>query len=68
MLRNILEKAQIVRDVRVLDNLGLDELDLSDATLGDSIAENDLLLITREDLWNGLQQATPPAFRTNGSR
>lgn len=65
-VRNILEKAETVRDVRVLDNLGLDELDLSDATLGNSIAENDLLLITREDLWNGLEQATPPAFRTNG--
>lgn len=67
-VRNILEKAQTVRDVRVLDGLGLDELDLSDTTLGDSIAENDLLLITREDLWNGLEQATPPAFRTSGTR
>ncbi len=68
-VRNILEKAQIVRDVRVLDTVGgLDELDLSDTTLGDSIAEkNDLLLITREDLWNGLQQATPPAFRTRAA-
>lgn len=66
-VRNILEKAQTARDVRVLDGLGLDELDLSDDTLGDSIAENDLLLITKEDLWHGLEQATPPAFRTSTS-
>lgn len=63
-VRNILEKAQTVRDVRVLDSVGLDDLDLSDTTLGETIAERDLLLITREDLWTGLEQATPPAFRT----
>lgn len=64
-VRNIVEKAQTVRDLRVLDSYGLDNLDLSDATFGEAIPANDLLLVTRDDVWAGLQDATPPRFRAS---
>lgn len=64
-VRNIIEKAQAVRDLRVLDGYGLDDLDLSDTTFGEAIPANDLLLLTRADLWAGLQDATPPSFRAS---
>jgi len=62
-VRNIIEKAQAARDLRVMDGHGLDDLDLSDDTFGETIPDNDLLLLTRADVWNGLQDATPPQFR-----
>lgn len=62
-VRNIIEKAQAARDLRVMDGHGLDDFDLSDHTFGESIPANDLLLLTRDDVWNGLQDATPPRFR-----
>ncbi|PBA68963.1 AAA family ATPase [Mycobacterium avium] len=62
-VRNIIEKAQAARDLRVMDGHGLDDFDLSDHTFGESIPANDLLLLTRDDIWNGLQDATPPRFR-----
>ena len=62
-VRNIIEKAQAARDLRVMDGHGLDDFALSDHTFGESIPANDLLLLTRDDVWNGLQDATPPRFR-----
>lgn len=63
-VRNIVEAAQRVRDLRVMNDFGIDDIDLHDETVDVDISIEELSLLTREDIHTGLQQALPPGLRT----
>ncbi|WP_204805747.1 type VII secretion AAA-ATPase EccA [Mycobacterium riyadhense] len=62
-VRNIVEAAERVRDLRVMSESGLDGSDLSDENINVDISVEKLVLLTREDVSTGLQQALPPGLR-----
>ncbi|WP_329780040.1 type VII secretion AAA-ATPase EccA [[Mycobacterium] nativiensis] len=66
-VRNIIEAAQKTRDLRVISDLGVDDFDLNDESFGSEISVEKLSLLTRDDIYSGLQQALPPGLRTSAS-
>lgn len=62
-VRNIVEAAERVRDLRVMSESDLDGSDLSDENINVDISVEKLVLLTREDVSTGLQQALPPGLR-----
>ncbi|MGV7303008.1 AAA family ATPase [Mycobacterium kansasii] len=62
-VRNIVEAAEGVRDLRVMSDFGIDDIELGSDDIGADISVERLTLLTREDLYAGLQQALPPGLR-----
>jgi type VII secretion ATPase EccA len=62
-VRNVIEASQALRDERLVHELGLDAIDLSDDAVGEDISCETMSLLTREDLHGGLRQALPPGLR-----
>ncbi|MBU8840630.1 type VII secretion AAA-ATPase EccA [Mycolicibacterium goodii] len=67
-VRTVVEKAQLNRNSRIVRSLGLSAADLSDPDLGTELEEDALTVLTADDVQYGLQQALPPAMRTNATR
>lgn len=62
-VRNIVEAAEGVRDLRVMSDFGIDDIDLGSDDIGVEISVEKLTLLTRDDVYAGLQQALPPGLR-----
>ncbi|MFV1504246.1 type VII secretion AAA-ATPase EccA [Mycobacterium kansasii] len=62
-VRNIVEAAEGVRDLRVMSDFGIDDIDLGSDDIGAEISVEKLTLLTRDDVSAGLQQALPPGLR-----
>lgn len=62
-VRNVVEAAERVRDLRVMNDFGIDDIDLHDETVDVDISIEKLSLLTREDISTGLQHALPPGLR-----
>lgn len=62
-VRNVVEAAEGVRDLRVMSDFGIDEIELGSDDVGADISVEKLTLLTREDVYAGLQQALPPGLR-----
>lgn len=62
-VRNIVEAAERVRDLRVMSDFGIDDIELGSDTIDTDISVEKLTLLTREDIYAGLQQALPPGLR-----
>ncbi len=63
-VRNVIEASQALRDERLVSELGLHDIDLSDDALGEDISDETISLLTRDDLAGGLRQALPPGLRS----
>lgn len=61
--RNIVEAAERARDLRVMSDFGIDDTTLDDENIATDISVENLVLLTREDVYTGLQQALPPGLR-----
>lgn len=59
----MVEAAEGVRDLRVMSDFGIDEIELGSDDVGADISVEKLTLLTREDVYAGLQQALPPGLR-----
>ena len=46
-----------------MSDFGIDNIDLNDETVDVDISVEKLSLLTREDIYAGLQQALPPGLR-----
>lgn len=62
-VRNIVEAAERIRDLRVMSDFGINDIDLNDENVDVDISVEKLSLLTREDISTGLQQALPPGLR-----
>lgn len=62
-VRNIIEAAERVRDLRVMSEFGIDDIEIGGENVGTEISVEALTLLTREDIYTGLQQALPPGLR-----
>lgn len=62
--RNIVEAAERARDLRVMSDFGIDESALDDENIATDISVENLVLLTRDDVYTGLQQALPPGLRS----
>lgn len=62
-VRNIVEAAERVRDLRVMSDFGIDDIELGSDTVGTDISVEKLTLLTRQDIDNGLREALPPGLR-----
>ncbi|MGV7724224.1 type VII secretion AAA-ATPase EccA [Mycobacterium kansasii] len=62
-VRNVVEAAEGVRDLRVMSDFGIDDIELGSDDIGADISVEKLTLLTCEDIYAGLQQALPPGLR-----
>lgn len=62
-VRNVVEKAQGVRDERIIGDFGLHDIDLSDAAAGADVPIEAISLLTKDDVAEGLRDALPPGLR-----
>lgn len=62
-VRNVIEKAQAVRDERIIGDFGLHDIDLSDDAAGADVPMDAMSLLTKDDLADGLHEALPPGLR-----
>ena len=67
-VRNIVEAAEKVRDLRVISDFGIDNIDLNDETIDVDIPVEKLSLLTHEDIGAALQQALPPGLRAGADQ